>query len=240
MNRKEFLRLASLGAAAPWLGNRSLASAEGGGGINFDFEGTPDGLRPYLQTPRPDSIWVSWWSDADTETHVDFGTAPGALARTATGAVDQKAAGYHYHHVQLTGLQPDTYYYYRARGGDGGEASEVFRFRTPKPLGTSTGRFRVLVIGDNQVLDPAQRRYERLVERAKKKVEHLYGASIEEVVDVVLMPGDQVDVGTLQHYRHMHFKYCGWISPHVPIMTTVGNHETYQDPGLTNYKSFFK
>lgn len=208
------------------------------GAINFDFEGTPSGLRPYLQTPRPDSIWVSWWTNADTQTHVDFGTSAGALGQTATGTVNAMGANYRYHAVRLTGLQPDTYYYYKARTEN--VVSGEFRFRTPKAIGTATGKYRVLVIGDNQIIDPAQRRYERLVERAKKKIEDLYSAPIEEALDLVIMPGDQVDVGTLDHYRNLHFKYCGWISPHVPIMTTVGNHETYSDPGLSNYKAIFR
>jgi hypothetical protein len=233
VNRSRFLRLSALAATAFAFRPRWAVAA-----INYDFEGTPAGLRPYLHLPRPDSMWVSWWTDADTQTHVDFGTSPTALSQTATGTVQNMAANYRYHAVKLTGLQPDTYYYYRARTN--ATSSEVFRFRTPKPIGTATGKFRVLVVGDNQIIDPAQRRYERLIERAKKKIEDLYGAAIEEAVDLVLMPGDQVDVGTLEHYRHLHFKFCGWISPSVPIMTTVGNHETYSDPGLANYKTFFK
>ena len=208
------------------------------GAINYNFQGTPAGLRPYLQTPRPDSMWVSWWTDADTQTHVDFGTSAGALSQTVSGTVNALGTNYRYHSVRLTGLQPNTYYYYRVRTEN--TTSEVFRFRTPKAIGTATGKFRVLVIGDNQIIDPEQRRYERLVERAKKKVEDLYGSSIEEAIDLVLMPGDQVDVGTLEHYRHLHFKFSGWISPHVPIMTTIGNHETYSDPGLANYKAIFR
>lgn len=234
MNRKEFLRLigfCSVGAAiyrphAAW------------GAINYNFEGIPTGIRPYLQTPRPDSIWVCWWTDAASQAFVDYGVSSSDLNLTASGTVNAMGTNYRYHSVKLTGLQPNTYYHYRVRSESG--TSEVFRFRTPKPLGTATGKFRLLIIGDNQIIDPAQRRYERLVERAKKKVEDLYGMPIEEAIDLVLLPGDQVDVGTLEHYRHLHFKYTGWISPSLPIMTTIGNHETYSDSGLANYKTIFK
>ncbi|MCW1884782.1 fibronectin type III domain-containing protein [Luteolibacter flavescens] len=234
MNRSQFLRLIGFGATGAFVFRPSWAL----GAIDYDFQGTPAGLRPYLQTPRPDSIWVSWWTNADAQTHVDFGTAADALTRTATSAPTRMGTNYTYHCVRLTGLQPDTYYYYKARTEN--VTSEVFRFRTPKAIGTGTGKFRVLIIGDNQVIDPAQRRYERLVERAKKKIEDLYSVPIEEAIDLVLMPGDQVDVGTLEHYRHLHFKFCGWISPNIPIMTTIGNHETYSDPGLANYKAIFR
>ncbi|WP_193213472.1 fibronectin type III domain-containing protein [Luteolibacter marinus] len=233
MNRSQFLRLSAYGAAGAFVFRPKWAM----GAIDYDFQGTPAGLRPYLHAPRPDSIRVSWWTDSDSQTHVDYGLTAGNLDQTAGGGMNPLGANYHYHAARLTGLQPDTYYYYRVRTEH--VSSQVFRFRTPKPLGTSTGKYRVLVLGDNQIIDPAQRRFERLVERAKKKVEDLYGVPIEEAVDLVIMPGDQVDVGTLEHYRHLHFKFNGWISPNVPIMTTIGNHETYSDPGLANYKAIF-
>ncbi|MGB0992903.1 MAG: fibronectin type III domain-containing protein [Akkermansiaceae bacterium] len=232
MKRSTFLRLIGFGSAAAIY--RPTWSM---GAIDYNFDGTPAGLRPYLQTPRPDSMWVSWWTDADTQSHVDYGLTSGNLNQTTSGSVNQMGTNYHYHTVQLTGLQPNTYYHYRVRTEN--ETSAVFRFRTPKAIGTSTGKYRVLVIGDNQILS-SERRYERLVERAKKKCEDMYSGPVEEVIDLIIMPGDQVDVGTLNHYRHLHFKYNGWISPYVPIMTSIGNHETYSDPGLANYKAIFK
>ncbi|BDS06003.1 hypothetical protein NT6N_10430 [Oceaniferula spumae] len=232
MNRSEFLRLIGFGAVGAAIYRPTFSM----GAIDYNFEGTPSGLRPYLQTPRPDSMWVSWWTDADTQSHVDFGTSASNLNQTTTGSVNQLDTNYHYHSVRLTGLQPNTYYHYRVRTEN--ETSETFRFRTPKAIGTSTGQYRVLVIGDNQILN-SERRYERLVERAKKKVEDMYNGPLEEVIDLVIMPGDQVDYGTLNHYRHLHFGYTGWISPYVPIMTTVGNHEVYGDSNLANYKSVF-
>jgi hypothetical protein len=233
MKRSEFLRLGLLGATGAFVFRPSWAM----GAIDYSFQGTPAGVRPYLHAPKPDSMRVSWWTNADAQTHVDFGTSAGSLGETVAGTRTVMGTNYHYHAARLTGLQPDTYYYYRVRTEN--VTSEVFRFRTPKPIGTSTGKYRVLVMGDNQLLNPTERRFERFVERAKKKVEDLYGVPIEECIDLVLMPGDQVDVGTLEHYRHLHFGYNGWISPNVPIMTTIGNHETYSDPGLANYKTIF-
>ncbi|GAA5482046.1 fibronectin type III domain-containing protein [Haloferula sargassicola] len=233
MNRSRFLRLLTASGASAFAFRPFRAL----GAIDYDFSGTPAGLRPYLHAPRPDSMRVSWWTDADSQTFIDYGTDMAALEHTVSGTRNVLGSNYHYHTVQLTGLQPDTYYHYRVRTEN--LTSAMFRFRTPKPLGTATGKFRVLVLGDNQIIDPAQRRFERLVERAKKKVEDLYGVPIEESIDFVLMPGDQVDVGTLQHYRHLHFEFNGWISPYLPIMTTIGNHETYSDPGLANYKAVF-
>ena len=109
------------------------------------------------------------------------------------------------------------YYHYRVRNGT--TVSEIFRFRTPPPAGTKTGRRRVIVMGDNQIID--ENRYEKLIACAKSKIETTYGKPIEEVIDFILMPGDQVDVGTLEHYRHLHFKQCGTDFPHGFRLTLV-------------------
>lgn len=53
------------------------------------------------------------------------------------------------------------------------------------------------------------------------------------------MVGDQVDVGTLDHYENVHFKKNRKLSPYLPILTTVGNHETYGTLGMNSYYAHF-
>lgn len=233
MKRSDFLRITTTGLASRsilglWMVDRVSAVALG--------QGATSNLRPYLQTIRPDSVWVSWWSDTAANTFVDWGTSAGALVNTVSGGMQNLGTNYHYHSAQITGLTPGSYFYYQVRTEQ--ETSAVFRFRTPPPLGTKTGKFRVLVLGDNQILTTEQR-WARLVERAKTKIESMYGVPIEEAIDFVLNVGDQVDVGTLEHYRHLHFDYGKLISPNLGFMTTVGNHETYTDTTLALYKNVF-
>lgn len=222
--RSEFLRLSTFGALG-LVTTRGLALPSG-------YTGIPAGIRPYLQALRPDSIWVSWLTAAENSGTIEWGTAAGSLTQSLEATTDTTlGTGYCYHIGQLTGLSPNTYYYYRVRNG--ATTSDVFRFRTPMPDGTKTGRLRVLVAGDNQL---PENRFEKLMACAKAKIETMYGLPIEEAIDFVLMPGDQVDAGTMDQYRDRHFKFNGLISPNLPIMTTVGNHETYSDTGLANYK----
>lgn len=227
LDRSQFLRLTGFGALG--FATRSFALPAG-------YTGIPAGIRPYLQTPRPDSMWVSWWSDNAASGDIEWGSSAASLTNTVSATTQTLGTNYNYHAGRITGLQPSTFYYYRVRNGT--TTSDVFRFRTPPPAGTKTGRMRVLVMGDNQIM--AENRYEKLIACAKAKIETEFGAPIEEVIDFILMPGDQVDVGTLDHYRNLHFKQCGLISPNVPIMTTIGNHETYNDGGLNLYKSLFR
>lgn len=237
MNRSDFLRLTSAGTAG--IATRGIL-----GGWLFQYgltpasaQGTGSTLKPYLQTPRPESMWVSWWTDSGTEAIVDWGTAIDDLSGTATGTNQQLGAGYNYHSAKITGLQPSTLYYYRVRSGT--ETSDIHRFKTPPATGTSTGRFRVLVIGDNQIISN-ERRWEKLISRARVKIEEKYGVPLEEAVDFILNVGDQVDVGTLNHYRNLHFEYGKSVTPNLASMTTVGNHETYGgDSNLSLYKNLF-
>lgn len=230
LTRAEFLRLSTLGAFGTFGGVGMLHALPPG------YTGIPAGIRPYLQGMRPDSIWVSWLTVDESSGAIEWGNGPSDLSNSVVAFTDTTlGSGYRYHIGQITGLAPGNYYHYRVRNGT--NASEVFRFRTPVADGTKTGRLRVLVAGDNQL---PENRFEKLMACARHKIETLYGQPIEEVVDFVLMPGDQVDAGTMAQYRDRHFKFNGLISPNLPIMTTVGNHETYSDPGLANYKKLFR
>ncbi len=234
MKRSDFLRLTTLGSAGLAIQGSGLLLMVERVSAAEPLDAT-SALRPYLQTPQPDSIWVSWWSDSDTQTFIDYGTTADALGQTVSGGMQDLGTNYHYHSGQLTGLQPGTYYYYRVRTER--ETSAVFRFRTPPSIGTKDRRFRVLVIGDNQII--SENRWERIVERARTKIEAQYGVPLEEAIDFMLCVGDQVDVGTLEHYRHLHFAFSKLISPNIGFMTLIGNHETYYDTNMELYKKLF-
>jgi hypothetical protein len=232
MKRSTFLRVTSLSGLGMGLGG--LVMVERASGQTPPVAST---LRPYLHLLRTDSVWVSWWSDGGGQTVVEWGDSADSLTQTATGSATADGAANFYHLVQITGLQAGRFYHYRVRSGT--ETSAVFRFRTPPPAGTKTGRFRVLVLGDNQILT-GERRWERMMERARAHIEQTHGKPIEEVVDFILTAGDQVDVGTVNHWRNLHFAYSKSLSPLLSTMTTVGNHETYQDNGLARYRSLFR
>lgn len=78
-----------------------------------------------------------------------------------------------------------------------------------------------------------------MVARAKATIEAKYGKPIEEVIDVFLNVGDQVDVGTLDHYQNVHLFKEQEITGNLAVMTLVGNHETYSDTGLALYRAHF-
>ncbi len=197
-------------------------------------------LLPYLQSPTDTSIWISWKTDADTESLVQYGQDSSALVKQVTGSCQILSDegynnNYYYHSVHLMDLDPDQAYYYRIVTGN--RQSDIHRFITPSPPGKATGIVRFLVLGDHQVKDSG--RYEELMKSARDKIIEKYGENVEDHIQLIINDGDQVDMGTLDQYENMHLKPSALLSGNIPIMTTVGNHETYGTLGLSAYYDHF-
>ena len=62
---------------------------------------------PYLQTGTPASVIVKWRTLVPTDSKVQYGSAPGSLTVSVSSGVSPGD-----HEIELTGLSPDTTYYY--------------------------------------------------------------------------------------------------------------------------------
>lgn len=203
------------------------------------------GLFPYLQNATPNSIYVNWKTESNSESTVEYGTSSNNLNVTVTGNTnvftDSGYPGnYFYHSVKVTNLNANTKYYYRIKTGT--SYSAVHSFKTlpnPGQAATADGHIRFLIMGDNQL--KAVPRYDSLVSAAKRKIRDKWGPSLspDDNISMTFMVGDQVDVGTLDHYEHVHFKKNRGLSGNIPIQTTVGNHETYGTLGMNSYYDHF-
>ncbi|MFL9845817.1 fibronectin type III domain-containing protein [Flavobacterium rhizosphaerae] len=198
-------------------------------------------LYPYLQAPTSNSIYVNWKTSSNPESIVQYGTSPEALTNTVTGSNQVFSdtgypANYFYHTVKIEGLNPNSKYYYRIKTGE--LESEVYSFRTMPLAGqaaTADGHLRFLIMGDNQMRNVP--RYDSLVSAAKRKIAEKWGADADPSDNIALtvMVGDQVDVGTLDHYENVHFNKNKQLSGYLPIQTLVGNHETYGTLAMQAY-----
>lgn len=199
-------------------------------------------LFPYLQSPTPTSIFITWKTNTNTTPSVQFGTSASSLTSTTTGSASQftdagYSGNYFYNTVQLINLIPNTKYYYKIVSG--AQSSVVNSFKTlPNPGEASTvdGHIRFLIMGDNQLIAP---RYDSIVSAAKRKVFEKWGGDASDNVSLTFMVGDQVDLGNLTQYENIHFAKNKALSGSVPIQTTVGNHETYGALGMSAYYSHF-
>ena len=189
--------------------------------------------KPYLQTVTSNSVWISWKTDHEATSKVIFGTDEESMDESTEGNYEKLSDSYYWHSVQLKDLNPNTLYTYKVISGD--SESEVYRFKTAPEIGGKTP-LRILLMGDHQI--KTRSGYEWLMQAAKRKIEEKYG-NIEENISMIMNIGDQVDVGTLDHYEHIHLLKSELFSPWLPLMTTVGNHETYNDPGMQNYAAHF-
>lgn len=187
---------------------------------------------PYLNESTDHSMQVCWKSNSAVEgSFVRYGRSAELLDRQVASAARQVAASYFWNTAQLTGLEPDTRYYYQVVSGT--DVSEVNSFVT-MPTSGSLQPFRILFVGDHQRNERSD--YEWLLRMAKRKLDEKYGeAPLEEHVRMLMNDGDQVDSGSVRQYEFTHLYKSREVMSRLPIMTCVGNHELFKDPQLQLY-----
>lgn len=195
-----------------------------------------DMTKPYLQSAEDTAIWISWKTSFENKPKVIYGTSEEQLTQTEEGSTDnlsEEGFPYYWNSIHLTGLKPNTVYYYQAISND--KKSEIYRFRT-MPAKESHKPMRILLMGDHQI--KSRSGYEWLMKAAQRKIKEKYG-ELTESIHMIMNIGDQVDLGTLDQYEQIHLFKSQLMSPYLPIMTVVGNHETYQDPGMHRYATHY-
>jgi putative transposon-encoded protein len=173
---------------------------------------------PYLQVGTSTAITVRWRTDAASDSRVVLGSAPGSLTLVSgNGSVVTE------HVVTVTGLTPDTRYYYAVGSTTAtlaGDDAQHFFFTAPA-AGTPKAT-RVWAIGDAGTKNANQ--------RAVRDAYYAFTGS--RATDVFLMLGDNAyNTGTDAEYQDAVFgsqngyaallrRTCVW--------PTIGNHDTAQ------------
>lgn len=130
------------------------------------------------------------------------------------------------HSVILPGLQANTAYLYRFLDASG-KASPVYEYTFQK----TTAPYTFLFLTDPQGVDQGTYTlFSNLFRRGIAKAGNPAFA---------VLTGDLVDNGASRAQWDYFFKASEPIFSGLPIMTVAGNHEYYDDPNLTNYKSYF-
>jgi len=167
---------------------------------------------PYLQVATSIGITVRWRTDVATNGRVRYGLSPTALTLSA----DQTTSGTG-HTVALTGLLPDTRYYYSVgtttqtiAGG-----TSAYTFKTAPVPGVSQPT-RIWVIGDSG--EPG-------ADQQDVKSAFL-GWTGSRDPDVWLMLGDNAyGTGTDSEYQTAVFSAYSEVLRKVPVWPTRGNHD---------------
>jgi hypothetical protein len=186
--------------------------------VSFDLElsgstGASVTRGPYLQMGTPTSAVVRWRTDTATDSRVRYGAAPESLTSIADGA-----GGVTDHTVTVTGLSPNTVYYYSVGTATetlaGGDAT--YFFRTHPIPGTSVPT-RVWVLGDSGTANAS-------AQAVRNAYTTFTGA---RATDVWLMLGDNAySNGTDAEYQAAVFDtYPGYLKQAF-LWPTLGNHDT--------------
>ncbi len=195
------------------------------GGFGHEYEVPVDTLfHTYLQTPTPNSIYVSYHTRDNTETHVEYGTTQ-ALGQSQIGESHIFTDQIIWNWAKLSDLIPATIYHYRVVADT--FESEIKKFKTPPQYGSSDGHIRFAVIGDTQTNFPT---HSLVVQKMKEKLIELYGDDLENSLNCVIHVGDIVGNGNiLPSYKIEFFNPIAPISGNVPYMVSIGNHEADSD-----------
>jgi acid phosphatase type 7 len=192
-------------------------------------------VNPYLQTPTPTSVYISWHSNDTSFTKVRYGLSGTNLDHIITGTF-QNISGKHWHTVKLTGLTPDTRYYYRCISGT--DSSAVYPFRNEPLPGTAGRHIRFVIFGDSRYNDTIPSILGQLCLNVQQTLQTKYGQAWFDSVNLVMHTGDIVWSGRdIDRFENEYFSKIANLSCSLPFMVAIGNHE-HESANYFNYMKY--
>ena len=178
---------------------------------------------PYLQMQTPMKVTVRWRTSEPTDSRVQWGTAEDRLDNVADVSTVTNE-----HKVRISGLLPDTLYYYSV-----GTAQRVFGsgpgyFFVTAP--TNAKPTRIWVTGDTRTGDANQ--------LAVRNAYYQFTGSRH--TDVWLALGDNGGpTGADAEYQVIFFECFRRVLRQSGVWPCIGNHETYHNPAHFAYLDLF-
>ena len=195
-------------------------------------------LTPGKDDTELNFAWYSEKTDAAATPVVHFGTDKDALDtfEGTSGEVDQDLTGdkaYEYNHVTVTGLEPNTTYYYTVEKN--GEQTEPVKYTTK-----STDTVKMIYVGDPQVgaskgqtqdgaeLVPDDGAANTAARNDGFSWNRTLNTALAENPDVnfVISAGDQVNkTGAAKEEEYASYLSADALTS-LPVATTIGNHDS--------------
>jgi len=194
--------------------------------VFFSFGASSQVTRqPYLQIATPNSMIIRWQTGTGVIGEIYYGSSASSLTKSIKESEDERI----YHEVKLTGLTPNTKYYYSVESPSKGTEDQYFI--TPPSKGTETP-VRIWVISDfGQTNSRDNERRLETVAQWKSFNNNDYNASF------ILSLGDQTEDDALYQIQHNYFSQLENVLKNSPLYTTVGNHDDHDS--LYNYLRTF-
>ena len=195
-------------------------------------------LTPGADDTQLNFAWYSEKGDSDATPVVHFGTDKDNLEtfEGTAGDVDQELTGdkaYEYNHVTVTGLEPETTYYYTVEKN--GQQTDVCEYKTQK-----TDTVKMLYVGDPQIgaskgqtqngaeLTNESGAANTAAENDGFSWNRTLNTALSENPDVnfVISAGDQVNkTGEAKEEEYASYLSADALKS-LPVATTIGNHDS--------------
>lgn len=170
----------------------------------------------YIQRPTETSALIAWQTNSPGIGTIQWGTDPFALTNSMMGSVSENK-----HHFELTGLSPNTQYFYQTSTNTG-FLSDIDYFFTAKQSHQTDITF--LHYGDCGYNNTIQNEIAALMEN--------------EHADFAVVSGD-VDQGVGDNYNEVFFGVYENMLKNSCHYTAIGNHDTYYDNAATYLEEFY-
>ena len=183
--------------------------------------------QPYSMAPTTTSVKILWQMNDETEATnavVFYGTDPNNLNQSITTSDGWNVADEGYMHVvTLTGLRPNTRYYFTVGASATRRFDKICSTKTAPEIETA---FRIFTISD-------------IHGNAKSNWSNMQDFICALNCDIALMNGDFVSSkGNDRNWNNYFFTPGAPFLSQVPLMSSVGNHETGDPRGL-RWSSFY-
>ncbi|MCH2021976.1 MAG: fibronectin type III domain-containing protein [Saprospiraceae bacterium] len=180
-------------------------------------------VKPYLQNATPNSITIMWESNKCDPGSIDWGLSNSYGNNTVATSLNSHESGCIYT-GNLIGLQPETKYYYRVSLG--GVFSSSYSFITPA-LRESESSINLIAMSDMQKDNGNANKFHEITNNGIiSHINSTYSGSINENLQLILIPGDLVDNGNNHgEWVNDFFSQGANLFSYVPFYPVPGNHE---------------
>ena len=206
-------------------------------------------LTPGADDTQLNFAWYSEKGDSDATPVVHFGTDKDNLEtfEGTAGDVDQSLTGdkaYEYNHVTVTGLEPNTTYYYTVEKN--GEQTDVCEYKTQ-----STDSVKILYVGDPQIgaskgqtqngaeLSNESGAANKAAENDGFSWNRTLNTALEENPDInfVISAGDQVNkTGEAKEEEYASYLSADALKG-LAVATTIGNHDSLNEDYMYHFNN---
>ena len=235
-----FLQANGISASLLAAGNNVLAveihqSGATSSDISFDFDLIGQTSAPtasvtrgaYLQMGTANAMTLRWRTNIATDSRVQFGTTQGSLTSAQTDAALTTE-----HEIRLTGLAPNTKYFYSigssAQVLAGNDANHFF---VTSPAAGQANPYRIWVLGDSGTADAN-------AQAVRNAYLNFTGATY---TNLALMLGDNAyENGTDAEYQAAVFDMYPSVLRQTPLWSTIGNHDTAQSTSPPSSLPYFQ